>query len=216
MEDVLMAEHVAGDIGKVPPNQQYKKPPLPPMENFISEYEKSVGTEISKARKQKRISQKDLAKTIHISVAQLCRIERGISRPSKSTLQRLSGHIGIPYSDLLRYAGYSNMNGNRMLFNKNDKEIDTSSIVYSIYRADSDLLECFQNFDTIGTSENIKVIKVLIHAMRKEVELGNSKKNKETSDRFFLNTFAALKRFIITSLTCLGYDAGHEISRKIL
>lgn len=178
---------------------------FPLREELIGEYEKTVGDEIRNARQQKRISQKELAKLIDISAAQLCRIECGDSRPSKSTLQKLSGHIGIPYPELLRLAGYSNKKGDSMLFNRDGDIIDTFSLVSSIYRADSNFLECFYDFETIGTPENIEVIKVLISAMRKEVEIGESKKNGEHPiDDFFLNTFMALKRFIVATFAPAG------------
>ena len=172
-----------------------------PLRNELSDrYQRSVSDEIRNARQQKRISQKELANLINISAAQLCRIENGDCRPSKVTLQKLSGHIGIPYPELLRLAGYSNMRGDVMLFNKDGEKIDTFALVSSIYRADSDFLECFHDFETIGTPENIEVIKTLVNAMRKEVEIGDAKKNGENSvDDFFLNTFMALKRFIVAS-----------------
>lgn len=173
---------------------------LPLREELIAGYKKTIGDEIRNARQQKRISQKELAKCINISAAQLCRIESGDSRPSKATLQKLSGHIGIPYSELLRLAGYSNMKGDSMLFNKDGEKIDTFSLVSSIYRADSDFLECFRDFETIGTPENLEVIKALIYAMRKEVKIGDAKNKEDCVDDFFLNTFMALKRFIITTL----------------
>lgn len=173
---------------------------IPLREELISGYKKAVGEEIRNARQQKRISQKELADLIGMSAAQLCRIECGDSRPSKATLQKLSGHIGIPYPELLRLAGYSNMKGDRMLFNKDGEKIDTFALVSSIYRADSDFLECFHDFETIGTPENIEVIKALVYAMRKEVEIGEAKMNGENSiDEFFLNAFMALKRFIIAT-----------------
>lgn len=174
----------------------------PPKEELISRYKKAVGEEIRNARQQKRISQKELADLIGMSAAQLCRIECGDSRPSKTTLQRLSSHIGIPYPELLRLAGYSNMKGDRMLFNKDGEKIDVFALVSSIYRADSDFLECFRDFETIGTPENIEVIKALVYAMRKEVKIGEAKVNGESPiDDFFLNTFMALKRFIVTAFT---------------
>ena len=175
-----------------------KKVPL--REELASGYKKAVGEEIRNARQQKRISQKELAKLIDMSAAQLCRIESGDNRPSKATLQKLSGHIGILYPELLRLAGYSNMKGDSMLFNRDGEKIDTLALVSSIYRADSDFLECFHDFEIIGTPENIEVIKALIYAMRKEVEIGDAKMNggDHTND-FFLNTFMALKRFIVTT-----------------
>lgn len=173
---------------------------IPLRDELSGRYKKSVSDEIRNARQQKRISQKELANLIDISAAQLCRIENGDCRPSKATLQKISGHIGIPYPELLRLAGYNNMKGDVTLFNKDGEKIDTFALVSSIYRADSDFLECFHDFETIGTPENIEVIKALVNAMRKEVKIGEAKKNGDNFvDEFFLNTFMALKRFIIAS-----------------
>ena len=167
----------------------------PSREELYSRYRKEAAETIRDARMQKRLGQKELAELIGISPAQLCRIENADSRPTKPTLQKLSAYIDIPYSELLSIAGYSNAKGEETLFNKEGKKLDTYNLVSSIYKADSSLLECFQNFDEIGDEENVRVLKVLLHSMRKEVELRENGGNS-----LFLNTFKALKRFILTAL----------------
>lgn len=174
---------------------------IPSREDLIAEYTLQVGDKIREARQEKKISQKALAHSINITAEQLCRIERGDCRPSKATLQKLSAYIGIPYPELIRLTGYNNATGDIILYDKNGEIINTSSILYSLYRADSDFLKCFYNFETIGTPENIEVIKLLINAMQKEVNLGNTQNvEKKSIDSFFLKTFTALKSFIIETL----------------
>lgn len=167
----------------------------PSREELFSSYRREAAETIRDARIQKHLGQKELAELVGISSAQLCRIENAESRPTKPTLQKLSAYISIPYPELLRIAGYSNAKGEETLYNKEGEKLDTYNLVSSIYRADSSLLECFQDFDEIGDEENVRVLKVLLHSMRKEVELRETGEN-----RLFLNTFKALKEFIITAL----------------
>ena len=168
----------------------------PSREELYARYRQEAADTIREARMQKRLGQKELAELVGISPAQLCRIENGDSRPTKPTLQKLSAYIDIPYPELLSIAGYSNAKGDETLFNKDGEKLDTFNLVSSIYKADSSLLECFRDFETFGDEENVRVLKVLLHSMRKEVEL----REIGESNSLFLNTFKALKRFIITAL----------------
>lgn len=167
---------------------------------FCGESE-SVASLIKNARRRKRLTQEELAKRSQITSVQLCKIENGKSIPNRQTLKKLSGHIGVPYSELLFHAGYNNMKGEDALYKKDGSVLDVESLVQSIYRTDSDFLGLFYEFESIGTEENIEVIRVLLNAMRKEVRiLGDPEAEKNLANEFFQNFFVALKHFIITSL----------------
>lgn len=160
-----------------------------------------VGAVIREARKEKKLTQQELAQLAGVSPVTLSRIETGEHDPMKTTLQKISPHIGIPYPELLVKAGYSNARGEGTLYTRDGNMLDLLGIVTAVYRADSDLLGCFQGFDKYASEENIKVIKVLLGAIRKEVEVAESKgDDKEGFDKFFVNTFRALKRFILETL----------------
>lgn len=167
---------------------------------FYGENE-SVASIIKNARRRKRLTQEELAKRSQITAVQLCKIENGKSTPNRQTLKRLSGHIGVPYSQLLFHAGYNNMKGDDTLYKKDGSVLDVDSLVQSIYRTDSDFLSLFNEFESIGTEENIEVIRVLLSAMRKEARiLGEPEAENGLANEIFQNFFAALKHFIITSL----------------
>lgn len=167
---------------------------------FCGESE-SVASLIRTARKRKRLTQEELAKRGKISAVQLCKIENGKSIPNRQTLKNLSGHIGVPYSELLLQAGYNNMKGDDTLYKKDGSVLDVDNLVQSIYRTDSDFLGLFYEFESIGTEENIEVIRILLNAMRKEAKiLGEPRAGIDSVSEFFQNYFVALKHFVITSL----------------
>lgn len=162
----------------------------------------AVAVLIKNARQRKRITQKELAELAGMTAVQLCRIERGECRPSRQTLQKLSGHIGVPYSELLIQAGYNNLKGDETLYKRDGNVLDAEQIVESIYRIDSDFLDYFRDFEKIGTEENVEILKMLLLGMRKELEVSNL---STESDNFFYNyfrtSFLALKRFIVSLLS---------------
>lgn len=161
-----------------------------------------VGEVIKEARKAKKLTQKDLGKLAGVNPVSLSRIETGLVYPVKSTLQKISPHIGVPYPELLIKAGYSNARGEGALYGKDGAMLDLLGIVTSIYRADSDLLGCFRDFEKYATEENVEVIKILLMAMRKEVDATESNNVGESSfNLFFTNTLGAVRRFLLEMLT---------------
>lgn len=171
------------------------------LESTMQNPRNPVGAVIKEARKAKKLTQKELALLADVSSVTLSRIETGECDPTKSTLQKISPHIGIPYPKLLIMAGYSNARGEGSIFGRDGNKLDLLGIVSAIYYADSDLLKCFQGFDKYGSEENVKVLMILLGAMRKEVEATESKGSDEDGfNEFFVNTFRALKRFILETL----------------
>ena len=168
-------------------------------DNSLSE--STVGTLIKDARQYKGLSQKDLAARCKITPVQLCRIEKDESIPSKNTLKKLSSHTGLPYSMLLVKAGYNNMSGKKVLFKTDGTELNVDQLVCTIYKADSDLLGFFHDFENYGNAENVKILKLFLQAMRKENELCRENCTKEDPiNQYFETTFQAMKKFIISSL----------------
>lgn len=160
-----------------------------------------VGELIKQARRSKKLTQKELASFANVSPVTLSRIETGESDPTRSTLQKISPHIGVPYPELLVKAGYSNARGEGALYSRDGNMLDMLSIISSIYRADSDLLICFSDFEKFSSEENVEVIKRLLCAMRKEVEVAESESyDSDRLNGFFVSMFRALKRFIFESL----------------
>lgn len=161
----------------------------------------SVAEVIREARQRKRLTQKELANSIGMSPVQLCRIENGEHTPTRQTLQKLSGQIGVPFSELLFLAGYNNMKGDDTLYKRDGTVLDTDQIIQSIYRADADFLELLRNFDEIGTQENLQVIGALLKAMRKEAQIQNQDAaTPNPLANCFRDSFLALKRFILSDL----------------
>ena len=65
--------------------------------------EKQVGVSIAKARKDRELTQAQLAEMIDTTVETVSRIERGVSIPSLKTLERISKALNIHIKDLLDF-----------------------------------------------------------------------------------------------------------------
>lgn len=60
-----------------------------------------LGKAIKEVRKEKKIKKKDLAKMCGISDTALYNIERGVSFPTKNTIDRICQSLNVPESYLL-------------------------------------------------------------------------------------------------------------------
>jgi len=63
-----------------------------------------LGNAIKTLRRQKKITQKQLAELSEISTNALCSIETGQSFPSKATISRICSALNIPESYLLLFS----------------------------------------------------------------------------------------------------------------
>ena len=103
--------------------------------------EETVGQIIARAREEKGLSKRELARIAKISDTELARIESGEREiPNPKTLRKISGHIGINYNDLMYAAGlgfqvtplnpflinyYSSLKGDQIV----DAILNTSSVI---------------------------------------------------------------------------------------
>ncbi len=158
----------------------------------------NVGKRIREARVKEGYTQKEFAGLIGISNAQVNRIELGKDRPSRESMKKISAYTGIPFRNLIRAAGYNTTKADNVLYDKVGRRIDTESLLSSMYNADSDLLIAFQDFNKIGSKENVKVLLLLLKAMRKEVD-ETVPEHIESDNKLFVDSFKALKQFIISS-----------------
>ena len=142
-----------------------------------------------------------MASLIKVTPVYMCRIESGKQIPSKDCLKQISAYIGTPYDRLLALAGYNDLSPKWELYATDGNALDPKSIVDSIYKIDSDLLGFFENFEEIGTPDNIQVLKILLLAMRKEVSIkGLGKRKVSPTDKIFKESFFSLKNFITSLL----------------
>lgn len=177
-------------------------------ENVGSQEEKDIesnlmalGEHIVERRHEKKLSQKALASLIKVTPVYMCRIESGKQIPSKDCLKQISAYLGTPYDRLLALAGYNDLSPKWELYATDGNVLDPKSIVDSIYKIDSDLIGFFENFEEIGTPDNIQVLKILLLAMRKEVSIKGLGKSKiSPTDKIFKESFFSLKNFITSLL----------------
>ena len=69
--------------------------------------EKRLGRRIRELRKQKRLSQTELAEKAGVALMTVSRLERGEHDPHVRTLSRIARSLGVPLLALMRSAGYS-------------------------------------------------------------------------------------------------------------
>ncbi len=66
-----------------------------------------LGRRIRSERVERGLSFRDVRGLTGLALSHLQRLERGqVAEPSPETLRRLSGALGVPYSELMREAGY--------------------------------------------------------------------------------------------------------------
>ena len=169
---------------------------LSPARSAEMSSEPTIGAFLREARIAKGFNQKEIADLVGVSTAQWSRIESDINRPSRETLKKTSAYLGVPFYKLVMLSGYSALKTDHTMYNKAGEVIDTEGIIDSIFRTDSDLLDCLGNFEEIGTSENVRCLMLLLRLMRKEVVTASS---ENENDEFFRTSFIALKEFIINS-----------------
>lgn len=156
-----------------------------------------VGAVIRERRKKKNYRLNEFAALIGISGAQMSRIESSTGRASRETLSRISSYLGIPYSDLVMWSGYSAIKADRRWFNRDGEVIDADAAVRNIYAADSQLLDDLSRNTAIASPENSRVLRIVIQNMAKEEESNESQDPGSLQRR---KAFRALKDFIVSAL----------------
>jgi len=63
---------------------------------------KKLGENLKRLRLKKKLSQGDLSKSLGVDRAYISNIENGRMNPTLSTLEKISGALGISSSELLR------------------------------------------------------------------------------------------------------------------
>ena len=112
----------------------------------------TVGQMIAQARKEKKLSKRELARIAKISDTELARIESGEREiPNPKTLRKISTHIGINYNDLMYAAGlgFQVTSLNPFLINyyehlKGDQIIDAILNTSSMIKNWTDLVNTFK------------------------------------------------------------------------
>lgn len=68
---------------------------------------KSLGSKISEARIEKKLSQRDLAKLCGMTQTQICRIENDENKPYLKTLARIARELELDLRELTKGLGYN-------------------------------------------------------------------------------------------------------------
>ena len=97
-------EKPAGKPGVAPKGAQISltQNPHQVSERREKKLELAIGREVREHRKQLGITVADLASATGLSVGMLSKLENGMISPSLSTLQSVSGALGIPITDLFK------------------------------------------------------------------------------------------------------------------
>jgi transcriptional regulator with XRE-family HTH domain len=70
------------------------------------EAQKRLGQNIRELRKERKMSQTELAQRAGVALMTISRLERGEHDPHVRTLSRIARGLGVPLLELMRSAGY--------------------------------------------------------------------------------------------------------------
>lgn len=73
----------------------------------MKDMEKRLGQRIRELRKERRMSQTELAEKAGVALMTISRLERGEHDPHMRTLWRIARSLGVPVVELIRSAGYA-------------------------------------------------------------------------------------------------------------
>ncbi len=76
----------------------------PPSGSGERDFVSYMGTKVRKLRKEKHLTQLDLARQVGITNGQISTIERGVSSPSISTLHKIARSLGVPMAEFFQDA----------------------------------------------------------------------------------------------------------------
>ena len=146
---------------------------------------------IKNRREEKNMTQSALASAANLQPAELSRLENGITKkPSKEVLKKLSPLLGISFSQLLIFAGYSCIIDDEQFFDKEGNLICSREILRNIYSADYQLLLALQNINMLS-QEDVVLLTDQILLMKKLSSIQSHK----TSNRYLSEI---VKQFEIT------------------
>lgn len=156
----------------------------------------SLSEQIKNVRKRLGMSQREFAKELGITQAQLCRLEtKPNTRPTRKTLKALVPYLGKSYSELLAGAGYSgNVHVNEEFYDKSGDPINIMKIMEELFQTDPELIGYLNGISYYGTQENLEVLKIMLQTMKK-IEGG-----EEESD-LMKKSFQYLKEYILKLLS---------------
>ncbi|WP_409069436.1 helix-turn-helix domain-containing protein [Clostridium sp. FAM 1755] len=124
------------------------------------------GEFLKNIRKEKGLSQRQLAELSHISNTEISRIESGERQnPSPNILKSIAPHIGLSYGELMIKAGYidesiEHEKYTEHIFRKANGEFaDTIRLAKNINDKDSELLTIMNRVTCELSKEDIKAIK---------------------------------------------------------
>lgn len=124
------------------------------------------GEFLKNLRKEKGLSQRQLADLCNISNTEISRIESGErQKPSPNILKAIAPHLGISYGELMTKAGYieetiDHEKYTELIFRTEDGEFaDTLKMAKNIHNRDSELLTIMNRVTSELPKEDITAIK---------------------------------------------------------
>lgn len=66
-------------------------------------YEKKIGQQIAKIRKERNLTQAQLAEAIDVAPETISRLERGVSVPSLNTIEEISKSLNVSLKDIFDF-----------------------------------------------------------------------------------------------------------------
>lgn len=139
----------------------------------------NVGDFIREKRKNKGITQKELANQVNLSTTQMNKIEKGLARPSIGSLKEIAKVLNLDSLEMYRLAGYSadtyskqkserkqRVNNKILASGLSDNEIDLvlefSDLLGKSNREDKAFLELIIKRISLVSQKDKEIIKLLL------------------------------------------------------
>jgi transcriptional regulator with XRE-family HTH domain len=119
-------------------------------QTFNNHQDMSFGNKLLELRKQKGLSQEDLAVDLGISQSSVSNYEAGLTKPDITVLEKVSAYFSVPVSDLLS-------DDQNIFYSYKNKNVQNTCVINSI---PDKLIEQYE--ETIKSlKEQIEVLKLL-------------------------------------------------------
>ncbi len=102
----------------------------------MSDIKKLLGKKIKLIRKERKLTQEQLAELVDIGTPNISYIENGKFAPSNETLQKIAKALDVSPSELYNFDEFKNVNDiKKELFDALDKDDKVLKVIYGVFKS---------------------------------------------------------------------------------
>lgn len=125
----------------------------------------NLGKLLLEARKEKKITQQEVAKALGISTSYVCKIENGERRKplKEDILKKWCALLSLDYTEVLLEVGLDIKTDDCRYYDTKGNALNCDNLIKNIYSADADILKDLSN--ALMDENNIKIIKKILSVL---------------------------------------------------